>query len=172
VVELVVEVDGGVDERQVGERLGEVAELLAGEADLLGVQAEVVGVGEHLLQRQPRLLQPTRAGQRVHVPEGADRERPLLAAQPVGGGAGVVPVDEAVGDQLGVHRVQGGQPHRVAGDDEAGQRQHQQRGVQHVGLVVLGEGPALRVPAVQVADEPVLGDRRIAIHWRSSWKPS
>ena len=43
-VELVVEVDGGVDEGQVAEGLGEVAELLAGEADLLGVQAEVVGV--------------------------------------------------------------------------------------------------------------------------------
>ena len=39
VVELVVEVDGGVDQGQVGERLGEVAELLAGEPDLLGVQA-------------------------------------------------------------------------------------------------------------------------------------
>jgi hypothetical protein len=43
-VELVVEVDRRVDERQVAERLREVAELLAGEPDLLGVQAERVGV--------------------------------------------------------------------------------------------------------------------------------
>jgi hypothetical protein len=42
VVELIVEVDGGVDQRQVGERLRKVAELLAGQADLLGVQAKVV----------------------------------------------------------------------------------------------------------------------------------
>jgi hypothetical protein len=44
VVELVVEGDGGVDQRQVGERLREVAQLLAGLADLLGLQPQVVGV--------------------------------------------------------------------------------------------------------------------------------
>jgi hypothetical protein len=37
-VELVVEVDGGVDQRQVAGGLGEVAQLLAGRADLLGVR--------------------------------------------------------------------------------------------------------------------------------------
>jgi hypothetical protein len=42
VVELVVQVDRGADERQVAECLREVAELLAGAADLFGVQAEVV----------------------------------------------------------------------------------------------------------------------------------
>src|SRR5215211_2079841 len=67
VVELVVEGDGGVDQRQVGEGLGEVAQLLAGLADLLGVQAQVVGVGEHLLEDQPGLLEASRAGQGVHV---------------------------------------------------------------------------------------------------------
>src|SRR5262249_20654872 len=48
VVELVVEVDRGGDQRQVAERLREVAELLSSAADLLGEQAQVVGVGEHL----------------------------------------------------------------------------------------------------------------------------
>ena len=56
---------------------GKLPELLAGEPDLLGVQAQVVGVGEHLLEGQPRLLEPAGAGQRVDVPEGADREGPL-----------------------------------------------------------------------------------------------
>src|SRR5215216_2889644 len=77
VVELVVQVDGGVDQRQVGERLGEVAQLLPGLADLLGVQAQVVGVGEHLLEDQPGLLQASRTGQRIHIPEGTDREGAL-----------------------------------------------------------------------------------------------
>ena len=71
-----------------------------------------------------------------------------MAAQPVGGGAGVIAVHQAVGDQLALHGVQGRQPQRVAGDDEADQGQHQQRGVQHLGLVVLGERPSLGVPAV------------------------
>jgi hypothetical protein len=31
--------------------------LLSGAVDLLGIQAHVVGVGEHLLERQPRLVQ-------------------------------------------------------------------------------------------------------------------
>src|SRR5687768_7405689 len=57
-----IEVVGGADQRQMGERLREVPELLAGGADLLGVEAEVVGVGEHLLERQPGLVHPARAG--------------------------------------------------------------------------------------------------------------
>src|SRR5262245_61930403 len=83
VVELVVEVDRGGDQGQVAERLREVAQLLPGAADLLGVQAQVVGVGEHLLEDQPRLIQPPRAGQRVDVPERAQREGALVAGQPV-----------------------------------------------------------------------------------------
>jgi hypothetical protein len=70
-------------------------------------------------------------------------------------------VHQAVGHQLAVHRVQGGPPHRVAGGDEADQRQHQQRGVQHLGLVVLGERPAFPVPTVvhDLGVDPVaLGD--------------
>src|SRR5947208_6337100 len=49
-IERLVEGDGGVDHREVRERLREVADLLAGHGDLLGVQAHVVGVGEHLLE--------------------------------------------------------------------------------------------------------------------------
>src|SRR6266550_8854872 len=65
VVELVVEVDRGVDQGQVAERLREVAELLTGAADLLGKQAQMVGVSEHLLEDQPRLVKPPGAGQGV-----------------------------------------------------------------------------------------------------------
>ncbi|GAA3120699.1 hypothetical protein GCM10020254_79850 [Streptomyces goshikiensis] len=74
-----VEVEGGADQREVGEGLGEVAQLFSGRADLLREQTEVVGVGEHLLEGEPGLLQPARAGQRLHVPEGADREGALRA---------------------------------------------------------------------------------------------
>src|ERR1700750_3145802 len=72
-IELAVEVDRGADQRQVAEGLREVAELLAGAADLLGEQAQVVSVGVHLLEHQPGLLQPPGPGQRVHVPERAQR---------------------------------------------------------------------------------------------------
>jgi hypothetical protein len=37
---------------------GEVPDLLAGQGDLLGEQADVVGIGEHLLERQPGVVEP------------------------------------------------------------------------------------------------------------------
>src|SRR6478752_10390359 len=58
-----VEADRRIDERQVGERLREVADLLAGQGDLLGVQARVVAVGEHLLESGPRVVQPAGPGE-------------------------------------------------------------------------------------------------------------
>jgi len=47
-----------------------------------------------------------------------------------------------------LHGLQRGQPQRVAGGDEALQRHHQQRGVEHLGVVMLGERADLGVPAV------------------------
>src|ERR687897_1229210 len=114
VVDLVVEVERRVDERQVAERLREVAKLLAGQPNLLGVETEVVGVGAHLLQRQPRILEPPRASQRVYVPERADGKGPLRATQTVGRGARIIAVDKAVGDQLLVHGSERREPHGVA----------------------------------------------------------
>src|SRR5687768_17180151 len=67
-----VEAGGGVDQGQVGERLGEVADLLPGQGDLLGVQAHVVGVGEHLLEGRPCVVHPAGAGERVDVGEGTE----------------------------------------------------------------------------------------------------
>src|SRR5215831_7915506 len=105
-----VEVKRGADQRQVGQCLGEVPLLRSGAADLLGVQAEVVAVGEHLLERQPRLVQAPGAGERLDVPERACREGAFGAAQPVRAGLRVVAVDEGIGYQAGGKRVEGGQP--------------------------------------------------------------
>src|SRR5215467_7029979 len=87
-VELAIQVDRGADQRQVAEGLREVPELAAGGVDLLREQAQVVGVGEHLLEDQPGLLQPSGPSQRVDVPERAQRERTLIPGQAVRGGAG------------------------------------------------------------------------------------
>src|SRR5260370_39568023 len=69
-----VEVERGADQRQVGQRLGEVPLLLSGAADLLGIQACVVGVGEHLLERQPRLVEaPARASASAYQNQHAEK---------------------------------------------------------------------------------------------------
>src|SRR5262249_33650582 len=60
--ELAVEVDRGADQREVGEGLREVPEQLAGRPDLLRVEAQVVRVREHLLEHEPRLVEPSGAG--------------------------------------------------------------------------------------------------------------
>ena len=85
VAELVVQVDRGADERQVAECLREVAELLAGAADLFGVQAEVVGVGVHLLERQPRLVEPPGCAPRAATYQKVHSEKvPSPPASPSG----------------------------------------------------------------------------------------
>jgi hypothetical protein len=48
--------------------------LLSGAADLLGIQAQVVGVAEHLLERQPRLVQcPARMSASTYQNEHAGK---------------------------------------------------------------------------------------------------
>src|SRR5947209_8880182 len=74
VVELVVEVHRGADQREVTERLREVADLLTCRPDLLRVQPEVVAVGQHLLEGEPRRVEAPGPGQRTDVPERAHRE--------------------------------------------------------------------------------------------------
>jgi len=58
--------------------------LLSGAADLLGIQAYVVGAGEHLLERQPRLVEAPGAGERLDVPERARRKVPSAPRTPSG----------------------------------------------------------------------------------------
>src|SRR5262245_4831835 len=77
--ELAVEVVGGADQCEVREGLREVAELFACRADLLGVEPDVVRVAEHLLEGQPRLVEPPRARECLDPPERAHREGRLSA---------------------------------------------------------------------------------------------
>ena len=81
-------------------------------ADLFGEEADVVGVGQHLLEREPRVVQATGAGEGVDVPERADRERAFGSLQAVRRGCRVVAVDEAVRDEGLVDRRERREPLR------------------------------------------------------------
>src|SRR5262245_39983736 len=64
-----VEIESGADERQMRERLREVAEMLRLKAELLAVEPLMIGVPEHLLEEKACLLQVSHAGEALDVPE-------------------------------------------------------------------------------------------------------
>src|SRR5262245_18841219 len=70
-----VEIEGGADERQVRERLGEVAEVLRLVTELLAVEPEVIRVAQHLLEEEARFVQVAHAREALDIPEGAHRKR-------------------------------------------------------------------------------------------------
>src|ERR1700734_2805851 len=116
-VQGLVQVDGGADQGQVSEGLGEIAERLARVAYLLREQAQVVAVGEHLLEDAPGLVRAAGPGQGLDVPERAEAEGALAVGDAVVAGDGV-PVDQAVGDQLVADPLQRGQEARVGRSGE------------------------------------------------------
>ncbi len=132
---------GRLDQREVRERLREVAEVPAGVGvELLGVEAERRGDPQQPLHQVARPLQLADDRERRDQPERADQERALLAGQAVVGLVGAVAQDEAVlgqvvGDRVSTRRAQ---PLVVAGQ-EAEDRRQQRRGVERVGVVVLAQ---------------------------------
>ncbi len=77
------DVHHGVDEREVSERLREVAQVASAvRLDLLGVEQQRAGVGEQLLAKRPGPVQLADLGERRNEPERADRERPSSPANP------------------------------------------------------------------------------------------
>src|SRR5207253_912245 len=90
-----------VDQRQMGERLREVAQVPAGvRVDLLGVEVQRAGEGQQPLAEPPGPRQLADLDERGHQPERADRERTLLAGQPVVARVGDITQYEPVAGQL------------------------------------------------------------------------
>src|SRR5215204_3610071 len=121
--ECLIEVEGGADKGQVREGLREVAQGLTARPDLLRIKPQVVGVGEHLLEDEPGLLDPSCTGEGFDKPERAQAEGALFSHKAVGRLFDVVAVHEAVGDQPAlpgrtVGRIQRAQHPRVFGGKE------------------------------------------------------
>src|SRR5262249_7478815 len=90
-IEPEVEIHRCIDEGEMTKCLREIPQLLSGTADFLRIESDMIRVGVHLRERQGRFLQPSGARERVDVPERAQREGALVAAQAVRGQARVVP---------------------------------------------------------------------------------
>ena len=129
---------GGVDQREVGERLRVVAEVLPGrDVDLLRVEQQRSGERQQLLEQRTRPFDLADDRERGNQPEGADRERPLLAGEPVVGGVDLVAEHEAVLGQFVGDRQDRRADTFVVGGQEAHDGDQQQRHVERVGAVVL-----------------------------------
>ena len=136
---------GGLDQREVGEGLGEVAQVPAGaRVELLGVQTERRGDAQELFHQVARALLLADDRQAGDQPEGADQEAALLAGQAVVGLSGAVAQDEAVLGQVVGDRQHARAQALVARRQEAEERRQQVGGVQRVGLVVLAQDPRRR----------------------------
>src|SRR3954447_21866649 len=137
------DVHDGVDQREVGERLREVAEVAARvRVDLLGEEPERRRVREQALAHRPRPRALADLGQRAHEPERADDARALLTDEAVVGLRHPVAQDEPVLGELLVDRVDGRDDALVVRRQEADERDHQAGGVERIGLVVLAEHAA------------------------------
>src|ERR1700728_1650518 len=134
----------GVDQREVRERLREVAEVAsAARIELLSVEVERRGVRQQLLAELAGALFLADLRERRNEPERADQERALLAVQAVVGLLGAVAEDQPMVVQLLGHREDRGAYARVVGREETHQRHEQRRCVERLGVVVLDEDPAL-----------------------------
>src|SRR5215217_5350012 len=146
------EVHGGVDQRDMGEGLGEVAQLAAaGRVVLLGQQPDVVAQPQQPLEQLSGILEPADQGVVVGQPEAAGQEGSLPAGEPVHrlpGRAGGIAEHEPVVQQLPLDGLDGALDPRVGRGQEPHQGNEQEAGVQLPRPVVLGEGPAVGVVAV------------------------
>ena len=141
------DVQRGVDEREVRERLREVAEVAArdaGRSPRRRAAAARRSDSSRSHSSRARRCSPISLSAR-HEPERADRERrPPPRAEPVVGLVDAVAQDEPVDGQLVGDRVDGRDDARVVGRQEAHERRQQQRRVERVGAVVLDEARRAR----------------------------
>src|SRR5439155_8463399 len=95
------QVQRGVDERDVGERLGEVAQQAPRSAIVLfREQPDVVGEPDQPLEESAGLLAAALQDVVVGQPERAREEGSLARWQPVDTGTGLVTIDEASAQQV------------------------------------------------------------------------
>jgi hypothetical protein len=117
------------DQREVAERLGEVAEELPrARLDLLGIEADVVCQSDELVHERGGLVDPSRLGEGLDEPERAGQECALLPWKSV---LALVAEDKRPIGELAANRVDGRvRPLVVVAADKGG---HQQRRVELAG---------------------------------------
>ena len=100
-------------------------------------------MGEHVLEHGPGLVQPSDAGQRVDMPEGAGGKRGLRLAEIIGL---AIAEDVIAIAQLGIDAVHRGDKARIVRGDEADLGHQQHGSIQRLTAEGAGEGLSRLVP--------------------------
>src|ERR1051326_727971 len=140
---------GAVDERQVRERLGEIADqALCAQIVFLAEQAHVVGPRDEPLEHALGLLDAS--GERIGVdqPEAARQECTLARRQPVLGRAGVVAQHQTIDQELALDRRDRAAHARVLRGQETERGNQQQARIEIAGAVALHETAEVLVETV------------------------
>jgi hypothetical protein len=67
-VQAPVKLERGADQREMGQRLPEVAQRFAADRDLFGAEANMICVSRQLLEHAPSVVHPARSHRRLCVP--------------------------------------------------------------------------------------------------------
>src|SRR5580698_4102369 len=128
---LAIEVEGGVDHRDVGKSLGEVAdEAFELDVVLLGEQAEVVAQGEQAIEEAARVVGAADGFEATDHPETAGEEDAFAGRQAVLDLFGVVAKNEASGHEIALNRFDGAADAVVGGGEKADDGHEQKRRIE------------------------------------------
>src|SRR5262245_57691206 len=127
---------GCVNQRQMNERLREVAEeRAASRINLLGKQADVVGARDQAVHERRRFDRAAGPREGTDKPEGAVQKAALPSLYAVGG---AVPIDEVAFAQVAADRVDCRSDAYAVRIPESDNRQHEQAGV-HI-IIIAARG--------------------------------
>src|SRR5690348_8937952 len=146
------EVQRGIDQRDMRERLWEISELALGAwVVLLGQKPDIVPEREQPLEEPAGVVTPAHEHVVVSEPEAAGEERSLARGQAIIGGGTIVAEHQAVDDEPLLDLFDGAAHARIVRRQESDQWNHEQARIEQLRAVRLDE-------RAHFAVEPLLTD--------------
>src|SRR5438067_933305 len=139
---------GGVDERQVRQRLGKIAELDSGfDVIFFGEQADIVADRKEALEDAPALFGSALENEVVGEPEAAREKNAFARRQAVAYRVGVIAAHETIDHEALLDRGEGADDAGIARRKKTDERNEQGCGIDLWALIGLYKGADLRAEA-------------------------
>src|SRR5258708_22949732 len=137
-----IQIECGADQREMSERLGEIAQRLALRPGLLCIKPKMIRIAQNAFKKQSGLIQPLGirhacACQRFHKPKGAHVKSTFLARESVNTATRWIAIHEAVADKAPVtgafkDSVYGAEHPRIGRSHEEDERHNKEGDVQTI----------------------------------------